>query len=148
MKKKKIKKIQKEKEIVIEIIKNEYSEKIKEMNNEKLRYVFGIFILNMKKKTLKTNFLKDKNTLDKIKNHTEEKLNKEFNMKEDEMKKYLSLENDKIAKIKGFYECNINNLMKIALRMNEQNDKLNNSDISTELFNIIGELNHFSTDDE
>ena len=99
---------------------------------------------------------KDKKTLQMMNKHAEEKINQEYKKKNIKYDDYVkkqddqlnhkknSIEEDRqeIHKSKQAYKENIEKLLKIALIINEANDKIDDKfSISEDLFSIVRELN-------
>ena len=143
----KIRKLSNLEKSVEEAVKIEKDALVKETKNyreQRLKYVFSMFILRNEKKQL----IDDKSTIRLIKKDSEQKCedlekNVAKNVKIrltnlfDGLKK---LDEDKV-KFSLIKKTSQEKLLKMAIDMNDLNDKLDDKlDISIELFKLIGEL--------
>jgi hypothetical protein len=117
--------------------KENYGEKIKEINEEKLKKIFSMFILRNEKKTNED----DKNTIREMIKHTKERCNQreiEFNVK-------LKKERDDFEKEKEEFRKKVSGLIEITNNINEINEGQDDESCkSTELFNIIKMLKNIN----
>jgi hypothetical protein len=135
-------------------LKNEkeiYSEKIKQLNEEKLKRIFSMFILrNEKKRNIdeKKNNDNDKNTIREMINHTKERCNQKetnWNVKMEKEREEFEKEKEEFEKEKEEYRKKVSGLIDIANDINELNEEQDDKSCkSTDIFNIIKKLKELS----
>ena len=127
-------------------LKNEkeiYSEKIKQVNEEKLKRIFSIFILrNEKKRNIdeKKNNDNDKNTIREMINHTKERCNQ----KEINLNVKMNKEREEFEKEKEEYRKKVSDLIDIVNDINELNEEQDDKSCkSNDIFDIIKKLKDY-----
>jgi hypothetical protein len=120
--------------------KENYGEKIKGINEEKLKKIFSMFILRNEKK----NNDDDKKTIREMINHTKERCNQketDFNVKMKKKKDDFEKEKDDFEKEKAEYRKKVSELIDIANDINELNEEQDDTSCkSNDIFNIIKRL--------
>ena len=128
--------IRKELEKELDPRKKELDAKVKEINDEKLKNIFSMFILINEKK----NNDDDKKTIREMINHTKERCNQ----KETDFNAKLQKEKDDFEKEKAEYRKKVSELIDIANDINELNEEQDDTSCkSNDIFNIIKRLKYY-----